>query len=132
MKAISLHQPWASLVAYGFKRYETRSWDTAYVGPIAIHAAKQWSKAQRDFWQALRARYDGICSVIPGTLPLGAIICVTHVLGTRPTMGLGRDALEDALGDFSWGRFAWALGRPLRLPTPKPCLGRQGFFNVEL
>jgi activating signal cointegrator 1 len=39
MKAISIWQPWASLIAIGAKKYETRSWETSYRGPIAIHAA---------------------------------------------------------------------------------------------
>lgn len=39
MKAITLWQPWASLLACGAKQYETRSWATNYRGPIAIHAA---------------------------------------------------------------------------------------------
>jgi len=39
MKAITLWQPWASLLACGAKQYETRSWATSYRGPIAIHAA---------------------------------------------------------------------------------------------
>lgn len=38
MKALSLHQPWASLVAVGVKTIETRSWSTLYRGPLAIHA----------------------------------------------------------------------------------------------
>jgi hypothetical protein len=41
MKAITIWQPWASLLAIGAKRYETRSWATNYRGPIAIHAAKK-------------------------------------------------------------------------------------------
>lgn len=40
MKAMSLWQPWASLLACGAKQYETRSWATNYRGSIAIHAAK--------------------------------------------------------------------------------------------
>lgn len=39
MKALTVWQPWASLIACGAKRYETRSWATSYRGPIAIHAA---------------------------------------------------------------------------------------------
>ncbi len=39
MKALSLHQPWASLIAIGAKRVETRHWTTSYRGPLAIHAA---------------------------------------------------------------------------------------------
>lgn len=39
MKALTLWQPWASLVALGVKTIETRSWSTKYRGPLAIHAA---------------------------------------------------------------------------------------------
>lgn len=38
MKVLTLHQPWASLVALGVKTIETRSWSTSYRGPLAIHA----------------------------------------------------------------------------------------------
>lgn len=40
MKAISLWQPYASLIAWGEKQYETRSWATDYRGEIVIHAGK--------------------------------------------------------------------------------------------
>lgn len=39
MKAITIWQPWATLLPLGIKLYETRSWATSYRGPIAIHAA---------------------------------------------------------------------------------------------
>lgn len=39
MKALTLWQPWASLIALGEKRYETRSWATSYRGLLAIHAS---------------------------------------------------------------------------------------------
>lgn len=42
MKALSLTQPWASLVAIGAKRIETRSWSTSYRGLVAIHASKRF------------------------------------------------------------------------------------------
>ena len=38
MKAVTLYQPYASLVAIGAKKFETRSWKTSYRGPLAIHA----------------------------------------------------------------------------------------------
>lgn len=40
MKALTILQPWASLIASGAKRIETRCWKTNYRGPIAIHAGK--------------------------------------------------------------------------------------------
>ncbi len=50
MRALSLHQPWASLIAHGVKTIETRDWSTTYRGPIAIHAAKKWTQEQHDRW----------------------------------------------------------------------------------
>jgi hypothetical protein len=44
MKAITLYQPWATLVAIGAKRIETRSWSTQYRGPLAIHVSKRVPK----------------------------------------------------------------------------------------
>jgi len=38
MKVLTLKQPWASLVANGYKCYEFRSWKTNYRGEILIHA----------------------------------------------------------------------------------------------
>jgi hypothetical protein len=46
MKAITLYQPWAMLVALGKKQIETRSWKTDYRGPLAIHVAKKFTKEQ--------------------------------------------------------------------------------------
>ena len=33
MKAVTVRQPWATLIALGMKRFETRSWQTKYRGP---------------------------------------------------------------------------------------------------
>lgn len=40
MKALTIRQPWASLIAAGVKTIETRSWSTKHRGPLAIHAGK--------------------------------------------------------------------------------------------
>ena len=40
MRAITLKQPWATLVAEGIKKYEFRSWKINYRGEILIHAGK--------------------------------------------------------------------------------------------
>ena len=41
MKAITIWQPYASLIGCNAKRFETRGWATKYRGPIAIHAAQR-------------------------------------------------------------------------------------------
>ena len=52
MKVLTLTQPWASLVACGAKRIETRPWRTRYRGPVAIHAAQAMPRAALDFYRS--------------------------------------------------------------------------------
>lgn len=90
MKAITLTQPWATLVAIGAKRIETRSWRTNYRGPLAIHAAAGLGPVdglrglrtligQPVFFEALRCivpNADQYCDVdaILDRLPFGAVL----------------------------------------------------------
>jgi len=39
MKALSIKQPWASLIAHGIKNIENRTWKTKFRGRIFIHAS---------------------------------------------------------------------------------------------
>lgn len=145
MKALSLTQPWATLIAIGAKRIETRSWQTPYRGPLAIHAAAGLSPVggkrglmdtcrQVPFRSVLlRAGYLGTPS-----LPLGAIVAVCALVSVVTTQlikapgGWGWSApdgrlydfiltdQERAFGDYSNGRYAWLLAdiRPLAEPIP--------------
>lgn len=40
MMALSVRQPWAWFLAYGFKNVENRNWKTKFRGQFLIHAAK--------------------------------------------------------------------------------------------
>lgn len=40
MKAISIKQPWASLIGHGIKDIENRTWKTNFRGRVYIHASK--------------------------------------------------------------------------------------------
>lgn len=136
MRAISLWQPWASTVALGLKRFETRSWPTDYRGPLAIHAAK--STQGRDFFEmkllmtgATRHAFDraGLYSWM--TLPKGAIVAVCDLQICLPTPSAESiPVIEAMLGDYSPGRFAWHLANVRWLKTPYGIAGHQGFFNV--
>lgn len=80
IKALTLWQPWATLVAIGAKQIETRSWATAYRGPLAIHAAKHTPKEAADVafalpvTEALRAH-----DYHPGRLPSGVVMAVCEL-----------------------------------------------------
>lgn len=127
MKALSLWQPWASLVAAGVKIDETRHWSTDYRGPIAIHAAKTLDVAGAP---------DHLCLSVfgqfwPRTLPSGVVVCIAElydcVQADRIAGYVSRANL--AAGNFAPGRFAWRLRNIQALKTPIPVVGRQGLFN---
>jgi len=48
MKAITIQQPWAEMIARGLKRVENRTWRTSHRGPLAIHAGKSMATLDRE------------------------------------------------------------------------------------
>lgn len=66
MKAITLYQPWATLVALGKKKIETRSWKTDYRGPLAIHVAKKFTGEQRYLCCGGSSLYEPFTSALKG------------------------------------------------------------------
>lgn len=44
MKAVSIKQPWASLIAHGIKDIENRTWQTHFRGRIYVHASGKPAK----------------------------------------------------------------------------------------
>lgn len=44
MKALSIRQPWASLIVLGLKPVENRTWRTNYRGQLLIHAAQTFDR----------------------------------------------------------------------------------------
>lgn len=135
MKALSLTQPWATLVAAGAKTIETRSWQARYRGPLAIHAAKGFPPEARavcrraGFYFALEAA--GIRSW--EELPTGVIVATCRLVDVKPTTGapwvFDLPAMERAFGDYSPGRFGWFLEDVQALAEPVPAKGAQGLWE---
>lgn len=144
LKAITLWQPWASAIALGVKRRETRSWPIRYRGPLAIHASAHrhrgdlerlaadptWLRVLAPLWanRDLEARI--------AALPFSAIVAIVDVSGCLPTDGLVAHPSfmspdERALGNYAPGRFAWLLNNLRPLAAPIPCAGRQGIWTVK-
>jgi hypothetical protein len=139
MKALSLTQPWATLVALGAKRIETRSWCTSYRGPLAIHASKRMPKAASSLcWEApFRSVLEtggytagSVAATNPFGLPLGAVIAVAILADVQCITSENWPAEpEYVFGDYTAGRFAWILGHVQRLSEPIPVKGRLGLWE---
>jgi hypothetical protein len=157
MRAISLHQPWASLIAIRAKRIESRSWSTPYRGPLAIHAAKTQTSLRDGYHncepfrtELRRGGFPMVSNGVSdfpddGAFPLGCIVAVCQLVTILPTAGLDwrADGIkvptvtiltsphERDFGDYEPGRFAWVLADVHRLPEPIPYRGQQGLWELE-
>jgi hypothetical protein len=118
VKALTLHQPWATGVAEGIKTIETRSWATSYRGPLAIHAGKRdvihgWNIGE---WRTYRAdrpdrpnaqparmyhRDVGWATrpEVPVVLPFGAVVAVAVLVDVVPIVTAVGVAPDRALID---------------------------------
>lgn len=132
MKALSLWQPWTTLIAKGVKLYETRSWSTSYRGPLLIHAAKRWGGDQVMAKEQLAFVYLAVRQI--REWPLGVVVCQVDLVNVIPTeqiaARLGHQEL--ACGDFTPGRFAWQLANVRPFAKPIPARGAQGLFELEI
>lgn len=68
MKVITLKQPFASLVAEGYKEYEFRTWKTKYRGDILIHAGKGIDKNAMKRYTNLNLEYPSGVIIAKATL----------------------------------------------------------------
>ncbi|HEX5591984.1 MAG TPA: ASCH domain-containing protein [Solirubrobacterales bacterium] len=142
MKVLTLTQPWATLVAIGAKRFETRSWSTGFSGTLAIHAGKGLGPVGGVSGLRELCASEPFRSVLteagfadPRDLPRGVIVCTTELVGCTEVcgyaiepggLGIRGAEYERDFGDFSPGRFAWVLRdvRPLhRKPEARGKLG---------
>lgn len=143
VSALTIRQPWASLLALGVKQMETRSWDTKVRGPVAIHAGLAMPCPRRDYFALGEFEFERCTSGLimwgPGyekgtLLPMGAVLAIGNLFQTRSTTNSEHAPgdRELALGDHRPGRFAWSITSISPLPEPIPAKGRQGFWNWEM
>lgn len=133
VKALTLHQPWASLMAIGAKRVETRSWPTRHHGPLAIHAGKSQEFLTLCMEEPFKSTLLRAGLILPNDLPLGAIVAVCTLVDCRPASWWreGLPVNEAEFGDFAPGRFGWLTANMQRLAKPIPVRGAQGLWEWD-
>jgi len=107
MKAISLYQPYASLIASGKKTIETRCWATRYRGDLLIASTLK--------------------PVVAG-LPLGQALCIVEIFDCMPMRPYHE---ADACCKWYEGAWAWML-RNIRAIEPFAIKGGRGFYEVAI
>ena len=160
VRAVTLYQPWASLIAAERKRFETRSWPVPQklIGArVAIHAGKtvDWEAAERFGYKA---------SSLPSEMPRGVVVCTARIYDSIRIVsddavselerdfhhdnGYPRDQrfyglsstlmlpepipyTRDDYGDYAPGRYAWELQGIELVDPPVPATGHQGFWELR-
>lgn len=144
IKAVTIWQPWASLLTCGFKKYETRPFRTRYRGPLAIHASKRenchWGR-DRKFYLAAAAGFgltgpEAIADfnrLIP-KLPYGKVIGICSLRDCREILDdTWRDQTRDEmeLGDWTPGRYLWEPRDMVALAEPVEARGYQWLWDWD-
>lgn len=122
MLALSIRQPWASLILKAGKDIENRDWPTKYRGRILIHAAKGCTRLE--FEDAIEFAEDCIQRPITAdlaTIPRGGIVGSVEIV----------DCVQRSDSPWFVGRYGFVLRDPLMLPFT-PWRGQLGFFDVPL
>lgn len=152
MRALSLWQPWASAIAMGWKRIETRGYRTRFRGPLAICSARTTTgvdvAARGDraghgmAWRHLFFLDNRGLAQIFRDLPRGVVLATCDLIDCIPAAQAKEQLLQDKdtgggwierqLGDYREGRWAWQLANVQRLEVPVHVYGRQGLFDVHL
>ena len=104
MKALSVKQPWANMIASGEKTIETRKWFTDYRGLLLIVSSRK-----------------------PSIDPAGCVVAIAKLTDCRL---MTREDEEEACCEWYHGAYAWVLTN-IRKVEPFSVKGQLGIFEVN-
>ncbi len=123
MKVITLKQPWATLIAEEYKKYEFRSWRTNYRGEIYIHAGEGIDKEGMKRIKKLNLSYPQ--SVIVAKVIMSDCIKLTEDINKKIIK-------ENPLiygNNLKRSGFAWKIENVKKLKSNEIIKGKLGIWN---
>lgn len=124
MKVITLKQPWASLVAYGYKKYEFRSWKLNYRGPILIHAGLGIDKEAMQKVKDLNLEF-------PSKKIIGIVSIDDCILLDETISSIISKENHLVYGNKIRTGYAWKLSNAKLVNIPESVSGKQGIWNYS-
>ena len=124
MKALTLKQPWATLVSEGIKEYEFRSWKTNYRGKVLIHAGAGIDKKEMERFKDLNLKY-----------PSKRIIAEVEIEDCLELDDkLNQKIISEnniAYGSKIRTGYAWKLKNIKKIKSNKEINGKLGLWNID-
>lgn len=122
MKALTIKEPWATLIIEGYKKYEFRSWKTNYRGKILIHAGKTLEKENIERFEKYNLKYT--CGAIIGEATLVDCIKVSKEFDE-----ILRKENEIVYVNNHVDKYAWKLENIVKYDKPIYINGKLGLWN---
>lgn len=136
MRALSVRQPWASLIAAGLKPIENRTWYPDSVRDTTILIVSGKTPETREDLEAAAAICDKLGLSLPESRPLGMALATVHVAGALQLQD-GEIVTDSWLDDIDTDSLEWwqrdCIGWILQDPQPVdpyPVKGKFGLFEV--
>lgn len=124
MKALTIRQPWASLILCGGKDIENRDWQTSYRGIVAVHSSAKMSRVDMedacDVMQGFVPRFSRT-RFQQDQFPTGAILGTVEIV----------DCVSNSDSPWFFGKYGFVLENAVAFPQPIPCKGALGFWEVS-
>lgn len=114
MKALSIRQPWAWLIANGYKDIENRDWPTKFRGKFLIH-----TDVRIDEPAITEIKYLHPDIILPESYKIGGIIGEAEIV----------DCISTSDSEWFFGEFGFVIQNAKLLPF-RPYRGMLGFFEV--
>lgn len=125
MKALTIKEPWASLIVNGYKKYEFRSWKTNYRGKILIHAGMS---IEKDMLGNIK---DYNIEINKGAI-IGEADLVDCILVNEEFDKELRNIDKIVYGNNHINNYAWKLENIKKYDKPIPIKGKLGLWNYEV
>jgi hypothetical protein len=125
MKALTIKEPWATLIIEGYKAYEFRSWKTNYRGKILIHAGMTLEKENAEKFKEYNLDYSR--GAIIGEAEITDCIFVTKEVNEK--LKKINPLVYGKSGHVE--KYAWKLENVKKYDEPIFIKGQLGLWNYD-
>ena len=127
MKVLTIKQPWATLIAEGYKEYEFRTWNTKYRGELLIHAGKSINKEAVQRFEKYNLEYPQGCIIAK----VDMTDCVNVDEELREKLKNKNEIVYKGIQDRAWNGYGFKLENVKKI-KPIEAKGKLGFWNYDM